>query len=416
VSAAAPTNASSIDHPYTLDFWKYAASTSLATVAMQIQSVALAWQVYDLTRSPLALGYVGLFQFLPLALFTLPAGDLADRVNRRAMLVASFLVQAVCASALVILTLGGTRRIVLFYVVLAVLGAARAFASPPSQSILPRLVAEEHFPRAVAMVSSYRKIAEIAGPALGGIIYLLGAAFAYGVVLVLLASGAVLIALLASDTKPPEAKVDSSGFERVIGGLIYIWRNPVVLGAISLDLFAVLLGGATAMLPIYARDILEVGPIGLGLLRSAPGLGAAVLGIHLARRPPDRRVGTTMFVCVALFGVATIVFGISRSFLLSMCTLGALGAFDMVSVCIRLSLVQLATPDEMRGRVSAVNYLFIGASNELGEFESGFTAAWFGTVASVVVGGIGTLAVVGLWMLLFPALRKIDRLSEVIPA
>jgi MFS family permease len=395
------------------DFRQYLASTFLATIAMMIQSVAVAWQVYDLVREPLALGYVGLFQFLPLALFALPAGALADRVDRRAMLAATYLVQTLSSLLFVALALAPPQNIWPFYAVLALFGSARAFAAPASQSLLPRLVTEEQFPRAVALTSSTRQTAVIIGPALGGAIYLLGPAIAYGTCVACFVAVAMLIATLRTRGAPtPPATTTTLG--HLTAGIAYIWRMPVILGAISLDLFAVLLGGATALLPIYARDILQVGPIGLGLLRSAPALGAATLGLTLARRPLGAKVGISMFACVAGFGCATVVFGLSRSFVLSMAALVILGASDMVSVYVRSSLVQLATPDAMRGRVSAVNYLFIGASNELGEFESGVTAAWFGTVPSVVIGGLGTLVVVLLWMVMFPDLRKVNRVSDVI--
>jgi MFS family permease len=397
------------------DFHQYLASTFLATIAMMIQSVAVAWQVYDLVREPLALGYVGLFQFLPLALFALPAGALADRVDRRAMLAATYLLQTLSSLLFVVMALAPPHNIWPFYAVLALFGTARAFAAPASQSLLPRLVTEERFPRAVALTSSVRQTAVIVGPALGGAIYLLGPALAYSTCVACFAAVAVLIATLRTRSAPLARFVRTTTLGHVTAGIAYIWRKPIILGAISLDLFAVLLGGATALLPIYARDILHVGPIGLGLLRSAPALGAATLGLTLARRPLGAKVGTTMFACVAGFGCATMVFGLSRNFALSLAALVMLGASDMVSVYVRLSLVQLATPDAMRGRVSAVNYLFIGASNELGEFESGVTAAWFGTVPSVVIGGLGTLAVVLLWTVMFPDLRRVNRLTDVIP-
>ncbi len=397
------------------DFRQYIAGTFFATIAMMIQSVAVSWQVYDIARNPLALGYVGLFQFLPLAIFALPAGELADRIDRRAMLAATYAVQAICSGLFVALTIATPHAIWPFYAVLALFGTARAFAAPASQSLLPRLVPEDRFPRAVALNSSTRQTAVIAGPALGGAIYLLGAAIAYAACLAFFIGVTLLVATLHTRTTPARRETLTPPLRRVTAGIAYIRSKPIILGAISLDLFAVLLGGATALLPIYARDILHVGPIGLGLLRSAPALGAAMLGLTLARKPLGQKVGMTMFACVASFGLATIVFGLSRNFPLSLAALVVLGASDMVSVYVRLSLVQLATPDEMRGRVSAVNYLFIGASNELGEFESGLTASWFGTVPSVVIGGVGTLVVVGLWMLMFPDLRRIDRLSDAIP-
>lgn len=382
---------------------------------MMIQSVAVAWQVYDIARNPLALGYVGLFQFLPLAIFTLPAGAMADRVDRRAMLAGTYVLQTICSALFVAMTIHTPHAIWPFYAVLALFGTARAFAAPASQSLLPNLVPEERFPRAVALTSSTRQTAVIVGPALGGAIYLIGPAVAYAACLICFAAVTILVATLHTRTTHTPREAHVTPLAHVLAGIAYIRRKPIILGAISLDLFAVLLGGAAALLPIYARDILHVGPIGLGLLRSAPALGAATLGLTLARRPLGKNVGMTMFACVASFGVFTIVFGLSRNFALSLASLVVLGASDMVSVYVRLSLVQLATPDAMRGRVSAVNYLFIGASNELGEFESGVTASWFGTVPSVVIGGIGTLLVVGIWMLIFPDLRRVNRLSDVVP-
>ena len=398
------------------DLRQYVAATFLATTAVMIQSVVVGWQVYDLVRDPLALGYVGLFQFLPLAVFALPAGELADRVDRRLMLAATNLVQAICAAMFLALTIAHTHRIELFYAVLALFGSARAFTAPASQALLPRLVPTEQFPRAVAVTSSTRQTAVIVGPALGGAIYILGPAFAYTTCAVLFVAVSALIATLQIQNAPAQSYADSHPLRRLVAGIAYIRRQRIILGAISLDLFAVLLGGAAALFPIYARDILHVGPIGLGLLRSAPAFGAAIVGLGLTRTPIGRNAGKMMFACVAVFGLGTIVFGISRSFPLSLAVLTIVGAADMISVYVRLSLVQLATPDAMRGRVSAVNYLFIGASNELGEFESGVTAAWFGTVPSVVIGGIGTLVVVALWMVMFPELRRVNRVSDVIPA
>src|SRR5215469_2202267 len=286
---------------------------------MMTQSVAVAWQVYDLVREPLALGYVGLFQFLPLVLFALPAGALADRVDRRAMLAATYLLQTLSSLLFVVIALAPPRNLWPFYGVLALFGTARAFAAPASQSLLPRLVSEERFPRAVALTSSTRQTAVIVGPALGGAIYLLGPAIAYGTCVVCFVAVAILIATLRVPGAPPLPQAaPSTTLGHLTAGIAYTWSKPVILGAISLDLFAVLLGGATALLPIYARDILHVGPIGLGLLRSAPALGAAAMGLTLARRPLGERVGMTMFACVTSFGLATIVFGISRNFALSL--------------------------------------------------------------------------------------------------
>jgi MFS family permease len=385
----------------------------LGTLAIQIQSVAVGWQVYNITSSPLALGYVGLAQFLPMAACTLPAGNIADRFERRLIIVISYFAQAVAAGLFLALSLMKLHEVRSFYAVLALFAAARAFAGPASQSFVPMLVPQDRFPQAVAWSSATSKIAVIVGPALGGAIYILGPAVAYGVCLILFIVVAMVTAAMRTASRRYPEEPGVTGLERLIAGIAYVRGNPVILGAISLDLFAVLLGGATALLPIYARDILRVGPEGLGLLRSAPALGAVFLGFLLGRLPIQRNAGVVMFVAVTIFGIATIVFGLSGNFLLSMTALAVLGASDMASVYVRATIVQLATPDAMRGRVSAVNRLFIGASNELGEFESGVTASWFGTVPSVVIGGIGTLVVVVLGLCLFPSLRAIDKLTDV---
>jgi MFS family permease len=412
-SASAPSLAQNAF--YRRDFRLYFGGLFLGTLANEILAVVVAWQVYEVARSPLALGYVGLAQFVPMAAFAMTAGDLADRIDRRMILTAAYVVQALGAAFFLIITLLGTSTLWPFYAVLALFGSARAFGLPAAQSFLPLLVVEEQFPQAVAWTSSGRQIAVVAGPALGGAIYLLGPVAAYAICLTSLSIVAVAIATVRTSSRPRADNGESTTFERVTAGIRYLRANSIILGAISLDLFAVLLGGATALLPIYARDILFVGPTGLGLLRSAPAVGASAISILLGGLPLRRKVGVTMFGCVALFGLVTIVFGLSRSFLLSLAALVVLGASDMISVYVRATIVQLATPDAMRGRVSAVNALFIGASNQLGEFESGITAHWFGTVPSVVIGGMGTIAVVGLWMGLFPKLRKVDRMSDVMP-
>jgi MFS family permease len=398
------------------DFRLYFVALFLAGLAIEAQSVAVSWQVYDLVRSPIALGYVGLSQFLPLVIFVLPAGDIADRFDRRMILAISFFVQAVCAGLFLYLTITQESRISVFYLVLALFGIARAFAQPAAQSFLPLLVPQDQFPEAVAWTSSARQTAVIAGPALGGVIYALGPAVAYLTCFAMLLAVAGELAAVRTRSSPELLDPEVTTYARLTAGIRYVRNRPIILGAISLDLFAVLLGGATALLPIYARDILRVGPAGLGLLRSAPAVGAASLGLMLVRMPLRKNSGLKMFAAVAVFGIATIVFGLSRNFILSLATLVVLGASDMVSVYVRHNLVQLATPDAMRGRVSAVNFLFIGASNELGEFESGVTAALLTTVPAVVLGGVGTLAIVGIWMWLFPDLRKVDSLFEVTPA
>ena len=384
-----------------------------ATLATQIQSVVVGWQLYDMTRDPLTLGWVGLAQFLPMALLVLPAGDAADRLPRRLILTASWLVQAIAGLLFLSLTLSGSQSPVGFFGVLVLFGMARAFAGPGMQSLLPQLVSEAQLPKAIAWNSSAFQVAVIGGPALGGAVYLLGPAFAYLLCALLFAGAAVSIAMIRRRLPARADTSRQSAFARFTAGIVYVRTRPIILGAISLDLFAVLLGGATALLPVYAHEILHVGPAGLGLLRSAVAIGAFAMGIYLGHNALERRAGAIMFAAVAIFGFATIVFGLSSSFVLSFFALMIMGAADMISVFVRSSLIQLATPDAMRGRVNAVNMLFIGASNELGEFESGVTAALFGTVGAVVIGGAGTLAVVGIWMALFPALRRVDRLSDV---
>ena len=395
------------------DLVLFIAGRFLSSVAMLVQSVAVGWEIYDLTRDPLALGLVGLCQFVPMFLLTLPAGDIADRFDQRRIFTLAVTAEAMASGMFLALTFAHTHVVWPFYCVLVFFGAARGIAGPASQSLLPFLVPRERLPRAIAFSSSSLQVAVLTGPALGGFLYALGPAFAYGVCCAsFLAAGAVAL-FLRGRRREPGAETLTTAVERVAEGVRFVRTRPVILGAISLDLFAVLLGGATALLPIYARDILHVGPMGLGFLRSAPAIGAAIVAGLLGRKPLARHAGRVMFSAVAVFGIATIVFGLSTNFYLSLGALATLGAADMLSVFIRQSLIQFSTPDAMRGRVSAVSVLFIGASNELGEFESGLTAAWFGTVPAVVIGGIGTLIVVGAWMGLFPRLRRVDRLTDV---
>lgn len=394
------------------DFYVFAAVRFIVTIAFQIQSVAIGWQVYDITHSTFALGLVGLCQFGPMFVLTLPAGDIADRFDQRKVLSATQAMQSICSGLFLILVLFAPSIPWPYYAVLILFGATRGFYGPASQSLLPFLVAPERLPRAIALSSSVFTTATIAGPALGGFLFALGPTATFSVSLVLMVVASLLTASLGGRQRPPHVDTGASRLERVREGIDFVRHRPVVLGAISLDLFAVLLGGATALLPVYARDILHAGPIGLGVLRSGPAVGAALMAFSLARWPIQRRTGIIMFAAVAIFGVATIVFGLSTNFFVSLAALAVLGASDMISVFIRSALIQYATPDEMRGRVSAVSMLFIGASNELGEFESGITAEWFGTIPSVVIGGLGTLAVVAAWMGLFPPLRKIDRLAD----
>ncbi len=344
----------------------------------------------------------------------LPAGDVADRYDRRMTMCVSGAFRALSALAFIVLSIANVPVIWPFYAALAIFAGARTFAAPAADSLLPRIVPESRFSDAVAWSSSSGQTAIILGPAIGGALYLLGPTPAYAACLVLFILNAIGSTAIRTRSRG-EIQPGASRLKTLTAGISYVRVHRIILGAISLDLFAVLLGGATALLPIYARDILHVGPAGLGLMRSAPAAGAVAMGVALGRMPLRRHAGATMFACVAIFGAATIVFGISTSFALSLAMLVTLGAADMVSVYVRRTLMQLATPDAMRGRVSSVERLFVGASNELGGFESGVTAQWFGTVPSVVIGGIGTLAVVALWWWGFPEIRNVDDLRDVKP-
>ncbi|RJS90952.1 MFS transporter [Salinisphaera sp. Q1T1-3] len=395
------------------DFRKLLASRLFAATAIQIQSVVVGWQLYDMTHSALTLGWVGLAQFLPMAALVLPAGDAADRLPRRHLLITSSTAMMIAALLFLGLTLSGTESPVGFYGVLVLFGIARTFSGPSLTALLPQIVGERRLPKAIALNSSVFQIAIIGGPALGGAVYLAGPAAAYLLSAVLFGLAATAILAIRKVLPPRADTTRLPALERFAAGIRYVRTRPIILGAISMDLFAVLLGGATALLPVYAHSILHVGPLGLGALRSAVAVGAFAMGLYLARVSLNRRAGPTMFVAVAIFGLGTIVFGLSTNFVLSFAALAIMGAADMISMYVRSSLIQLATPDAMRGRVNAVNMLFVGASNELGEFESGVTAALLGTVPAVIVGGLGTLAVVGLWAAMFPALRRIDRLDDV---
>ena len=395
------------------DFFSFVSGRFLATVAMQVQSVAIGWQIYDIERTPLALGLVGACQFLPMFLLTLPAGEIADRLDQRRVFAAALAVQGLCAALFLILSLTAPRDALPFYLILVLFGAARGFSAPAGSSLLAFLVPPERLARSIALNSSVFTVAVIAGPALGGALYVRGPLATYSICMAGFFLSALLMLGLGGRQFDRGTKHEASRFARVVEGIRFVRERPVVLGAISLDLFAVLLGGAVALLPVYARDILHQGPLWLGILRSAPAAGAAVTALALAWRPIRRRAGLSMFACVAIFGVATIVFGLSRNLWLSLAALAVTGASDMISVYVRSSLINFATPDHMRGRVGAVSMLFIGASNELGEFESGVTAALLGTVRAVVIGGLGTLAVVATWMKLFPPLRDVDKLTDV---
>lgn len=379
----------------------------------QMVMVALGWQMYELTGDAWDLGMVGLMQFVPALLFTLPAGQVVDHFDRRLVLAASFSLQLVAAA---VLCLSSWQHFVsrpLIFGASIAYGFSRAFQMPAQQAMLPLLVSAAALPRAMAASAAAMQTAIIAGPVVGGFVYAVGPTQVYGT-----SFGLLLVALLgvaAVGALPPPARRTQASWSALFAGLRFVRHQPAMLGAISLDLFAVLLGGATALLPMFARDILHTGAWGMGVLRAAPALGALVVSGWLARWPLERRVGRTLFVAVAVYGVATLVFAVSRSFALSFAALVTCGGSDMISVVIRQTLVQLETPDEMRGRVSAVNSVFIGASNQLGEFESGATAAWLGPVGSVVAGGLGTLAVVGLWWVLFPALATRDALRPSRP-
>jgi MFS family permease len=394
------------------DLYFFVSSRFIATLAIQVQSVAIGWQIYDMQRTPLALGLVGLCQFLPMFLLTLPAGDITDRFNQRRVYSLAALLQASCSALFLLLSLFRPHTAWLYYVVLVLFGCARGFSGPSGSSLLPFLVPPERLSKSMAFSSSFFTAATISGPALGGFLYALGPSHVYSLCITGFVGAALIVSQLGGRRFTPEATLQSR-YERVAEGVRFVRARPIVLGAISLDLFAVLLGGATALLPVYARDILHVGPQGLGVLRSAPAAGAFSMAFFLTHWPIRKNVGAKMFAAVAMFGVATIVFGLSIWFPLSLAALFVLGASDMVSVNIRSSLIQLATPDVMRGRVSSVSMLFIGASNELGEFESGTTAALMGTVPAVVFGGIGTLLVVMGWMKLFPPLRQVNKFSDV---
>jgi MFS family permease len=396
-----------------VDFVLYQIERFSVVAALEMQSVAVGWQVYEITRRPLDLGYVGLAQFLPNVFLFLLAGHAADRFSRKNLLLICNLGFVVCSALLIEITKLGPHNVRPIYAVLVLLGIARAFNSPAGRSLLPALVPIEVFPNAVAWNSTTYQTAAILGPAIGGLLYALfrgpSGVYATSVAACVVAT----VALARIHIRPSDRAKEEVGLRTVLAGLHYIWTHKIILGSISLDLFAVLLGGAVALLPVYAREILHTGPWGLGLLRAAPGVGAALMAILLAYQPLRRRVGKIMLFCVTSFGVFTIVFGISHSLVLSLISLMFVGASDMVSVVVRGTLVQIATPDSVRGRVNAVDMIFIGASNELGEFESGVTAHWFGTVAAVILGGVGTVVVVALWAWMFPELREADKLTPV---
>jgi MFS family permease len=389
------------------NFTLYLSARTLATLAVQMQNVAIGWQVYSMTHNLFDLGLIGLAQFLPFLLLILIAGHAADRYDRRTLITLSLGAQLLCGLMLLGYTYTGLTAVWPVFAVLVLYGSARAFMGPATQAILVNLVPQESFSKAVALSSSSFHVAVIVGPTLGGLFYLAGPKTVYMVSSVLLLTSVVMMALVKS-VKQPSASGPAS-WHTVLEGLRFVWSRKIVLGAISLDLFAVLFGGATALLPALAHDVLHIGPSGLGALRTAPGAGAALCSIALAFFPVTRRVGAWMLGGVAVFGVGTLVLGATTSFIVALVALLLMGAGDMISVYVRHLLVQYETPDEIRGRVSAVNSVFIGASNELGEFESGITAGWLGLTRAVLFGGAATLAVVGAWTFLFPALSRMDR-------
>jgi MFS family permease len=379
-------------------------------MAFQMLAVAVGWQIYELTGSAMYLGLVGLAQFMPMFLLTLVVGHVADRYDRRSIARICQAVEGLAAGVLALGSFSGWQSKWSILIIIFIVGGGRAFEGPSLQALLPGLVPIKLFPRAAAWSTSAMQTATIVGPALGGFLYVAGPAVVYAAAGVLFLAASVFIALIRIERVP--SKHEPVSIRSLFAGISFIRSRKEILGAISLDLFAVLLGGATALLPIYARDILVTGPWGLGLLRSAPAVGALTMSVFLARRPLRHHVGRSMFIAVAVFGTATIIFALSTSFILSLISLVVLGASDVISVVIRHSLVQIETPDEMRGRVSAVNSMFIGTSNQLGEFESGITASLFGVVPAVLIGGICTIIIVIMWMRLFPQLARIDSLDR----
>lgn len=405
------------------NFRLYQSARLMVILGAEAQSVAVAWQVYQITHSALDLGLTGLALFLPGLIFVLAAGHAADRYDRRGIILLCYGLQAFCTGVLLWLTLspwalaGG--RVWPIYAVLIFIGMGRAFSGPASSALLPSLVPKAHFVNAVTWGATIYQIANMSGPALGGLLFTLplsgaleswrGAPIVYLLTLIMLTGFLILVGMIRPE--PVERKATGFSTKTILAGLEYVWKTKLLLGSISLDLFAVMLGGAVALLPIFATDILHAGPRGLGLLRAMPSVGALIVSLVLVVRPIKRRAGVTMLTCVAIYGAATIVFGLSRNLWLSLAALLVTGAADMFSVVVRSSMLQLATPPEMRGRVSAVNWLFIGASNEFGEFESGLTASWWGAVRAVIIGGIGSMFVTASAAILFPSLRRADALT-----
>ena len=419
--SASPTPRRGLEAFAFRDFRRYQMARVAAILGAEAQSVAVAWQVYSITHRAIDLGYTGLALFLPGLVFLLPAGHVADRFDRRHVILACYSLQVLSTGALLVLARGNTHNILAIYTVLFFIGTGRAFSGPASSALVPHLVPEIHFVNAVTWGSATFQFANITGPTLGGLLFTLplahfvpdsrleGAGIVYVFSLVTLVWFLVLVSTL--HVRPGRMEHRDLSLKVLLAGFQYVRHARLLLGSISLDLFVVLLGGAVALMPIFAREILHQGPRGLGMLRAAPAVGAVTMSLILTRFPLRRRAGRRLFICVSIFGAATVVFGLSHNLWLSLASLAVTGAADNISVIIRGSLVQLATPPAMRGRVSAVNSLFIGASNELGQFESGLTAQWWGAVRATVIGGVGALAVAGLWAAMFPSLRRADKLT-----
>jgi len=403
------------------DFRRYQLARVAAILGAEAQSVAVAWQVYSITHRAIDLGYTGLALFLPGLIFLLPAGHAADRFDRRHVILTCYSLQVFCTGALVMLARNNTHNVLAIYMVLFFIGTGRAFSGPASSAFVPHLVPKAHFVNAVTWGSAIFQFANITGPALGGLLFIFplthfaphsrleGAGIVYVFSLGTLVWFVALVSSL--HVRPGRMEHRDLSLKVLLAGFQYVRSARLLLGSISLDLFVVLLGGATALMPIFAHDILHQGPRGLGMLRAAPAVGAVAMSLIQARFPLHRHAGRKLFICVSIFGVATVVFGLSHTLWLSLAALAVTGAADNISVIIRGSLLQLATPPEMRGRVSAVNSLFVGASNELGSFESGLTAQWWGAVRATVIGGVGALVVSGLWAVMFPSLRNADKLT-----
>jgi MFS family permease len=401
VAAAAPQSV--LRHPPFVLYW---VARTCASLGYMMMGVAVAWQMYELTGSAFDLGLIALMQFLPMAAFMLIAGQVADRVNRRLLLQLCQIVEGSAAAALALAPVFGWVSKEFILAAVFIFGIGRAFDAPTVQTLLPSIVPSALFPRAVAASASTMQLATVCGPAVGGFLYTFGAAMPFAVAAALFLVSVVLLAFMTFEqTFGARAPISLSAF---FAGVAYIWRNPIIIGTISLDLFAVLLGGTMALLPIFANEVFHTGPEGLGILRAAPAAGAVSVSAFLATWPLKNRIGRTMFVCVAIFGVATIVFALSTSFVLSLIALAVLGASDAVSVVIRFTLVQIETPDDMRGRVNAVNSLFTGTSNQLGDFRAGMMAAWLGAIPAVLAGGAGILLVVLIWLRAFPSIARVD--------